>query len=174
MSQDWKTVIDEEWKKREEERNKIPQLWDFPLNQQTYDQKEIIAMVDCLLDGRLSMANRVDAFEKLFGEKVGSEYTVYCNSGSSANLLAVACACCPERKAENGYLKPGDEVIVPSLCWSTSVFPLLQYGLKPVFVDVNPFTLNTNLENIKKAVTEKTRDIFMVLVMGNVGCDEGM
>jgi len=175
MSQsNWKEAVEEEWKRREKLRNEQPAPWEFPLNQQTYDSQEIIAMIDCLIDGRLSMANRVDQFEKVFGEKVGEKFTVYCNSGSSANLLAVACACCAERTEKNGYLKPGDEVIVPALCWSTSVFPLLQYGLKPVFVDVNPLTLNTTLENIKKATTPKTRAIFMVHVMGNVGCDEGM
>lgn len=86
------------------------------------------------------------------------------NSGSSANLLAIAGACAPNR---NERLYPGDEVLVPSVCWSTTISPLIQYGLITVFMDVNPNTLNVRIDNILENITDKTRAIMMGHRMGN-------
>ena len=85
------------------------------------------------------------------------------NSGSSANLLAVALLCNPLRK---NRLKPGDEVIIPVLCWSTSLWPLIQYGLKPKFVDINIKNLNIDIEKLEQSITKKTKAIFCVHVLG--------
>ena len=86
-----------------------------------------------------------------------------CNSGSSANLLMVAAACNPLRK---NRLKKNDEVIVPAVCWSTSLWPLIQYGLKPVFVDIDIKTLNLDIEDLKKKITRKTKAIMCVHILG--------
>ena len=85
------------------------------------------------------------------------------NSGSSANLLSVATACNPMRKK---YLKPGDEVLIPAVCWSTSLWPLVQYNLKPVFVDIDIHTLNMNIEDLKSKITRKTKAIMCVHLLG--------
>lgn len=161
MSDSWKDLITKEWKKRQQGQ---VAPFKFPLNQTTFDEEEIIAMIDAMLHGKLSRSVKVDQFEKEFAEKVGSKYAILVNSGSSANLLAVAAVC---QKTRANYLKPGDEILVPSLCWSTSVFPLIQYGLVPVFVDVDPFTLNITMDTLKAKVTPKTRGLFLVHVMGN-------
>ena len=91
------------------------------------------------------MAKKLE-FEKNF-QKIGSKYAVMVNSGSSANLLATFAACNPLRKNK---FKTGDEAIIPSLCWPTSLWPLVQAGLKPKFADVNPSTLNVSADLIKK------------------------
>ena len=86
------------------------------------------------------------------------------NSGSSANLLALQCLINPYRK---NRLKPGDEIIIPTLCWSTSLWPIIQSNLKPVFVDINKNTLNLDEQSIEKKITKKTKAIMLVHVLGN-------
>ena len=86
------------------------------------------------------------------------------NSGSSANLLAISALCSPHT---NKRLKPGDEVIVPSLSWSTTVWPLVQNKLVPVVVDIDPKTLNIDINNLKKMISRKTKAIMIVPVYGN-------
>ena len=86
------------------------------------------------------------------------------NSGSSANLLATFAACNPARK--NRFNK-SDEVIIPSLCWPTSLWPLVQAGLKPKFVDVDYKTLNVRAKDIINSISKKTKVILLIHVLGN-------
>jgi len=88
------------------------------------------------------------------------------NSGSSANLLAMSVAYHYSIETNTGLTK-GCEVLVPSVCWSTSVWPIVQFGCKPVFVDVDPKTLNIDLEDMKKKITKETKGIIAVHVLGN-------
>ena len=88
------------------------------------------------------------------------------NSGSSANLLALQCLINPYRKNK---LNKGDEILIPTLCWSTSLWPIIQSNLKPVFVDINPETLNIDEKQIEKNF-KKTKAIMLVHVLGN-SCD---
>ena len=74
------------------------------------------------------------------------------NSGSSANLLAFQCLINPYRKKR---LKKNDEILIPALCWSTSLWPIVQSGLKPKFVDIDIDTLNINLKDLEKKITTK-------------------
>jgi CDP-6-deoxy-D-xylo-4-hexulose-3-dehydrase len=158
---DWQSVIEAEWRKR---AKLSPAKSFFPLIAQSFDEREIIAVVDTLLTGQLTMANRVRDFEKSFAEYLDVPYAVMVNSGSSANLLAVAVAVNPKRKK---HFKIGDEVLVPAVCWSTSVWPLMQLGLKPVFVDADPCTLNIDLNDLKKKITPLTRGAVAVHILGN-------
>ena len=103
----------------------------------------------------------------MFAKKMGVKYALMVNSGSSANLLAIFAAGNPLRRNK---LKKGDEVIIPVLCWSTSLWPLVQFGLKPVFIDIDPKTLNVNEDELIKKISSKTRCIFLVNVHGN-SCD---
>ena len=84
---------------------------------------------------------------KKFAKYVGSKYALMVNSGSSANLLAFFALINPKNKIK---LQKNDECLIPSLCWSTSLWPIIQAGLKPKFVDVDVETLNINLEDLKK------------------------
>jgi CDP-6-deoxy-D-xylo-4-hexulose-3-dehydrase len=110
-----------------------------------------------------SMGKNVKAFEKEFAAFFGKKYAVMVNSGSSANLVAIAALF---HKAKSP-LERGDEVIVPCISWATTFYPLQQYGLKLKFVDVELETLNYDIKELKKAVTSKTKMILTVSVLGN-------
>ncbi len=137
------------------------------LHEPTFSTDEIMAAVECLLSTKVTMGPKVVAFEKEFCGAFNFAHGVMNNSGSSANLLAVAALANP---AARDGLKPGDEVIVPALCWSTTVWPLIQLGLVPVFVDMDPETLNIDPEQIERAIGPKTRAVMLVHVYGNP-CD---
>lgn len=138
----------------------------YPLASNTWDHREIEAINSVIADGRYTMGPRVKKFEQEFANKFGSKHAIMTNSGSSANLLAIASLVLNP----NYDLKPGDEVIVPAVSWSTTYFPLCQYGLIPVFVDVDLGTLNIDAGKIEEAITDKTRAIFAVNLLGN-SCD---
>ena len=103
--------------------------------------------IKVIMSGQLTMSSKTIEFEKNFAAKIKSNYAVMVNSGSSANLLATFAACNPIRK---NRFKIGDEAIIPALCWPTSLWPLVQAGLKPKFLDVDPLTLNVNASELIK------------------------
>ncbi len=128
----------------------LPQVkqYRFPLVEQSYGTEEILAACQVLFSGQLTMGGRVKAFEEQFAKYVGSKFAVMVNSGSSANLLAVAAVCDP---ASPKKLKRGNRVAIPAVAWSTSIWPWTQFGLEPVFVDVDPHTLNLDQKSLEEA-----------------------
>ena len=136
----------------------------FPLVKNPYRIKDIIKAIKVLKSGKLTMGTNVLRFEREFTNKLKTNYSLMVNSGSSANLLAIQCLINPYR---NKRLKAGDEIIIPSLCWSTSLWPIVQSGLKPVFVDIDRETLNMNLVDLEKKISKKTKGIMLVHVLGN-------
>lgn len=136
----------------------------FPLGQNVHDNSDIENMISSLLTERFTMGKQVNDFEKTFAQYVGVKYAMMVNSGSSANLIALSVL--TNHKCKN-KLNPGDEVLVPALCWSTSVFPIIQCNLTPVFVDVDPSTLNINLQDLEEKITPRTKAIMLVHVLGN-------
>jgi CDP-6-deoxy-D-xylo-4-hexulose-3-dehydrase len=139
----------------------------FKLHEPTFGVEEILAAVDCMLTSYVTMGKRVAELERVFADYVGLPEGVSCNSGSSANLLAIGALANGQTE---GGLRPGDEVIVPALAWSTTVWPLVQHGLVPVIVDIDPLTLNIDPNEAERAVSDKTRAILPVHVYGNP-CD---
>lgn len=135
----------------------------YPLASSTWGQEERDAIQQVVDSDMFTMGPRVAAFEKDFASWLGSPYCLMANSGSSANLLAVAA----QFFKKNNPLQPGDEVIVPAVSWSTTFFPLAQYGLTQVFVDIDRATLNLDLDQLAAAITPKTRAIFAVNLLGN-------
>lgn len=135
----------------------------YPLASSTWDDKEIEAIHKVMDSDMYTMGKGVRQFEVEFAEFVGSKYSVMVNSGSSANLIAIAALF----YTKQNKLKRGDEVIVPAVSWSTTYFPLYQYGLKLKFVDVDLNTLNYDLDKLEKAVTEDTKLIVAVNLLGN-------
>ncbi len=118
-----------------------------------------------ILDSRqITMSKVTKKFENFFSEKMNTKFANMVNSGSSANLLAFQCLINPYRK---NRLKPGDEVIIPTLCWSTSLWPIVQANLKPVFVDINAESLNIDEDQIERKISKKTKAILLVHVLGN-------
>lgn len=136
----------------------------YPLIENTYDNSDINEMIKVLKSGQLTMSQKVFDFEKEFAKYIGSEYAVMVNSGSSANLLAISVAVNHMRKNK---LNKGDKIIVPNVCWSTTVWPLIQLGLSPVFVDIDPQTMNIDIEELNKSITPDIRGIMLVHIMGN-------
>ncbi len=134
------------------------------LHEPTFGAEEINAALECLLTTYVTMGPKVRAFEREFAEKHGWRHAVMVNSGSSANLLAVAALA--NMHTKDGF-KPGDEVIVPALSWSTTVWPLIQLGLVPVIADLDPGTLNIDPNEIERAIGPKTRGVVIVPVYGN-------
>ena len=137
----------------------------FPLATATWGQEEQDAMQRVIASGMFTMGANVQAFERDFAQYVGSKHCVMVNSGSSAILLMVAALF--YTKNANLKLSRGDEVIVPAVSWSTTYYPLYQYGLKIKFVDIDLSTLNYDLDQLEQAVTDKTRAIMAVNLLGN-------
>lgn len=111
------------------------------------------------------MGPRVQQFEAEFAAYTGTRHAVMVNSGSSANLLMTAALCFTKNPALK--LQRGDEILVPAVSWSTSYYPLAQYGLKLRFVDIDLETLNYDLKALEAAVTPQTRAILAVNLLGN-------
>ncbi len=137
----------------------------FPLATASWGQEEHDAMQRVIASGMFTMGANVQAFESDFAAYAGSRYCVMVNSGSSANLLMVAALFYTNNPLLK--LKRGDEIIVPAVSWSTTYYPLYQYGLKIKFVDVDLHTLNYDLDQLEKAVTGQTRAIMAVNLLGN-------
>lgn len=135
----------------------------YPLASSSWDGDEIAAMQKVIASGQFTMGEHVARFERDFAAYVGSTYCVMVNSGSSANLLMVAALF----YSKVHLLRRGDEVIVPAVSWPTTYYPLYQYGLKLKFVDIDSETLNFDIKQLEQAVTEKTRMIFAVNLLGN-------
>ncbi len=134
------------------------------LHEATFGPDEIFAATKVMMSTNVTMGKEVLTFENDFSKKFKIKNGIMNNSGSSANLLAVSALC--NLEFEN-HLKPGDEVIVPALSWSTTVWPLIQHGLVPVIVDIDPMTLNIDIELIKKSISDKTKAIMPVHCYGN-------
>lgn len=139
----------------------------YSLLDNAFSNQDLQKGIDVLRSGRITMSKITQKFEKKFAKKIGSKYALMVNSGSSANLLSVFAACNPYRK---NRFKIGDEAIIPVLCWSTSLWPLVQAGLKPKFVDIDPQTLNVRISDLIKKINKKTKLIMAVHILG--GCTE--
>lgn len=137
--------------------------WEYPLASTTWDESEYAAIQDVIQSGMFTMGKKVQEYERDFAKYLGSKYCVMCSSGSTANLLMVAALF---YRKEN-RLKAGDEVIVPAVSWSTTYYPLYQYGLKIKFVDIDAETLNYDLNALKSAIGPQTRAIMVVNLLGN-------
>lgn len=135
-----------------------------PLAVPLYGPEEVNAALEALLEQRVTMGSRVRAFEETFAAYVGTRHAVMVNSGSSANLLALAVLASPSL---TGALREGDEVIVPAVTWPTTVTPILQHGCVPVLVDVDLETLNLRPEHLHEALSSRTRAIMPVHLLGN-------
>jgi CDP-4-dehydro-6-deoxyglucose reductase, E1 len=136
----------------------------YPLLHDGFSPQDIKLGIKVLNSRQITMSKITLEFEKRFAKKIGAKYAVMVNSGSSANLLSAFASCNPMRK---NIFKKGDEVLIPAICWSTSLWPFVQAGMKPVFVDSDINTLNISVEDIKKKINRKTKVLVVVHVLGN-------
>ena len=130
-----------------------------------YDEKEIISLVDSALDFWLTAGRFAKQFEEEFAKFLGVKYCILTNSGSSANLLAISALTSP--KLGKRRLIPGDEVIAIACAFPTTVNPIIQNNLIPVFIDVDIGTYNIQVDKIEGAISEKTKAIFLAHTLGN-------
>ena len=135
----------------------------YKLASSTWDEKELQAIQSVIDQDVYTMGENVKAFELAFSKYLNSRYCLMTSSGSTANLLATAALFYTKKPK----LRRGDEVIVPAVSWSTTYFPLQQYGLKLKFVDIDIETLNYDLKALESAITEKTKMIMVVNLLGN-------
>jgi CDP-6-deoxy-D-xylo-4-hexulose-3-dehydrase len=135
----------------------------YDLISSSWGPEETAAVERVMASQRFTMGPEVREFERAFAAKMGVAHAVMVNSGSSANLVAVAALFHTRRRR----LEPGDEVIVPAISWATTYHPLQQYGLKLRFVDVDLHTLNMDVSHLERALTPRTRMVVAVSILGN-------
>jgi CDP-6-deoxy-D-xylo-4-hexulose-3-dehydrase len=135
----------------------------YPLASSTWDDEEYAAMQQVIKNGKFTMGEQVSTYEENFAEYIGSKYAVMSNSGSSANLLMIAGA----KYVKDSPLKEGDSIIVPAVSWSTTYYPIHQLGYELSFVDIDIETLNLDCDAVEKSITDNTKCIFAVNLLGN-------
>ncbi|MSP90505.1 MAG: aminotransferase class V-fold PLP-dependent enzyme [Myxococcales bacterium] len=144
-----------------------PSPYRLPLTTNTFGDAEIAAALEALVRGPMTLGPRVAAFEAAFAAAHDAPDAVFCNSGSSANLLAMAVLARPQGPDAGPALQPGDEVVVPAVTWSTTLWPVAQVGCVPVLADVDPATLNVTVASIERALSPRTRAVFLAHILGN-------
>ena len=137
----------------------------IPLAIPPYDWEEVSESLDSLLNMQTTMGKKVELFEKKFAKYLGVKYALMVNSGSSANLVGLSIL--TNQGMGKNRIKKNDEIITPAVTWATTVYPIVNVGAKPVFVDVEKETYNIDPEKIEKAITKKTKAIFIVHLLGN-------
>ena len=135
----------------------------YPLLDNAFTKKDLKEGINVLKSEKLTMGKITKNFEKIFAKKIGAKHALMVNSGSSANLLMLSTLVNPLFK---NSLKINDEVLIPAICWSTSLWPIVQLGLKPIFVDVDLSTLNISIKDLKNKISNKTKAIMCVHVLG--------
>ena len=137
----------------------------IPFAGRIYDEDEMVNLVDSSLDFWLTSGRYAEEFESDFAEYMEQSYSLLVNSGSSANLVALSTL--TSSKLGEKRLKHGDEVITAAAGFPTTVNPIIQNGLIPVFVDVEIGTYNIKVEELEKALSEKTKAIMIAHTLGN-------
>lgn len=136
----------------------------YPVAHNTIGPSELEAASMVLASDRLTMSDRVREFEMAFASWTSSEHAVMVNSGSSANLLMVEAML--RSSAIDRPWQPGDEILVPALSWPTTVWPVVQLGLTPVFTDIDPTTLAIDLRSAERVISDRTRGMMLIHVVG--------
>ena len=150
----------------------------YPLSRPSFGLEEITEAIESMITYRTTMWDKTRQFEELFSEYVGAE-AVMVNSGSSADLLLVYSML----SSSGGTLEPGDEILVPAVTWPTHLWSVAMAGLVPVLVDVDPKTLNMDINDLRTKISSRSKAIFPVHLMGNpanlteiqaIGADAGL
>ena len=136
----------------------------FTLSTDTFSKEEFNTVNKVMMSRSYTMGDMVEKFEKSLAKWIGVKNAIMVNSGSSANLLIIESLL--RRSIKFNNLKQGDEIIVPALSWPTTVWPIIQLGLTPVFADSNSDSLAICLKSAQRLVSKKTRAIFLIHVLG--------
>lgn len=166
MNKELKKQLVKEYNKYFPKQKFIPGQSPAPVSGKIFDEKEILAMTAAVLEGHWTEGKYAQEFEKKLANFLGLKFCSVVNSGSSANLLAIT-ALTSFRIPKEKRLKKGDEVITTAANFPTTINPIIQNGLIPVFVDVELGNYNPKLEAVKNAVSNKTKAIFLAHTLGN-------
>jgi CDP-6-deoxy-D-xylo-4-hexulose-3-dehydrase len=143
----------------------VPGETAVPVSGRVFNGEEMQLLVDASLDFWLTTGRYADQFEKEFANYMGVRHALLCNSGSSANLLALSAL--TSSKLEDRAIKPGDEVITVAAGFPTTINPIVQNQLTPVFLDVEMGTYNVDTTHLEEAITPKTKAIMIAHTLGN-------
>ena len=135
----------------------------YNLLSNAFDKKDIDEGIKVLNSQQITIGKITKKFENFFAKKIGSKYALMTNSGSSANLMALSALTSPLSKKK---IPTKGEVLLPAVCWSTSLWPIIQNNLKPIFVDVELDTFNIDLDQLEKKISKNTVAIMLVHVLG--------
>src|SRR3989344_6403830 len=167
MSEELKKKILEgvvQYYKEAHKRSFVPGITPVGYAGRIYDEKEMVAAVDSVLDFYLTLGDRGKQLESELAKFVGVSHAALVNSGSSANLVAVASLVSPETQ---NHMKKGDEVITVAASFPTTVNAILHNSLKPVFLDVDISTYNMDCSLLEESLSDKTKAIMVAHTMGN-------
>ncbi len=165
MEENLKAEIIKHYQEKFSKKQFIPGESSVPVSGKVFDEQEMILGVEAVLDGWWTEGRFTSQFEAKISRWLGVRHAILVNSGSSANLLALTAL--TSMKLGEKRLKPGDEVITVAAGFPSTINPIMQNNLAPVFVDVDLGTYNANIEEIKKAITPKTRAIMLAHTLGN-------
>lgn len=143
----------------------IPGESTVPVSGKVLDSQDFVHLIDSSLDGWLTSGRYTEDFQRKLAKFIGVRNATFVNSGSSANLIALSAL--TSSKLGEKRLKPGDEVITTAMAFPTTVNPIIQNGLIPVFVDIELGTYDAISEQLEKAIGPKTRAIMMAHTLGN-------
>lgn len=143
----------------------VPGESEVPISGRVYDAQEMVHLVDASLEFWLTTGRFAEQFEREFAQIMGVRHASLCNSGSSANLLALAALTSP--KLAERQLQPGDEIITVAAGFPTTINPIVQNRLTPVFLDIELGTYNLDVTHLEEAVSPRTRGIMVAHTLGN-------
>lgn len=136
----------------------------YPLLENAFTTQDILRGIEVILSKKITMSEITEEFEYEFSKYIGSKYALMVNSGSSANLLAAFALTNPKKK---NHLKRNDKFLIPAVCWSTSLWPFVQAGLRPIFIDVNINNFCLDEKKISNNILNKIKLIVTIHVLGN-------
>ncbi|MFA5935792.1 MAG: lipopolysaccharide biosynthesis protein RfbH [Patescibacteria group bacterium] len=142
-----------------------PGVTPIPPSGKSFDDAEFLKMIEAVMDGWWTEGRFTEEFEKKFAERLGRNFAITTNSGSSANLLALTAL--TSKKLGERRLKKGDEVITVAAGFPTTITPIIQNGCVPVFVEIDPKTYNIDISQLEAALSPKTRAVMIAHTLGN-------
>lgn len=166
MNEEIKNSIVNYFKHKFPRQKFIPGESAVPVSGKVFDEKELLSATEAVLDGWWTDGRFVMEFERELANFIGRKFCSFVNSGSSANLLALT-ALTSRQILESRRLKKGDEVITTAVAFPTTVNPIVQNGLIPIFIDSEIGSYNADVKLLQKALSPKTKAVFLAHTLGN-------
>lgn len=161
LDRDLLEIVEKKIDDNKRKNNSNAHYW-YPLNYATYGAEEITSALQSMLAFKSSMSEKCKLFENLFSEYINSQNSIFVNSGSSADLLAISSLV----KSPEYQIKKGDKVLVPSITWPTQIWSIIQAGLEPILFDCDIDTFNPNIKSIPNSILKECKCIFITHILG--------